>query len=200
MREDPCVPEGASNQPYDDAATRASRPCDLRQAFERCADGLWRFILVRAGGDRHAAEDLLQQTCLEAARSRKAPGDEAGCEAFLFGIARNLLRKHWRRMQRRGVALPAQDAQRGSQLAALMEAGPVAPDLLASRETRDQLMLAVTVLPAVDQQLVFAHYFDGRSQGQIAAELGISSKSVESRLYRLRTRLRAMLRGEEQTR
>jgi RNA polymerase sigma-70 factor (ECF subfamily) len=176
------------------------RPCDLRQTFERCAEGLWRFILVRAGGDRHAAEDLMQQTCLEAARSRRAPSDEAGCERFLFGIARNLLRKRWRRMKRRGVALPTQDAEIGSQLAALMEAGPLAPDQLASREVSDQLLLTITALPAADQQLLFAFYFEGRSHGQLAVELGISSKSVESRLYRLRTRLRAILRGGERDR
>lgn len=191
------VPDADRSLDSSAAHAASSRPGNLRDAFSCCADALYRFILVRACGDRHTAEDLLQQTCLEAARTRKAPDDAAGCEAFLFGIARNLLRKHWRRMKRRGLLLPQSDAELGAGLTAMMEAGPLAPEVLAGRETRDQLLLAITALPAADQQLVFAFYFDGRSYLQIAQELGSSSKSIESRLYRLRTRLRAALRGKE---
>jgi RNA polymerase sigma-70 factor (ECF subfamily) len=178
--------------------TEPSAPSgSLRRTFDICADGLYRFILVRTGGDRDAADELLQQACLEAARSRRRLLDDAERESFLFGIARNLVRKHWRRMKRRGVSLPNHDGELGSRLASQLEAGPIAPEVLARGEAVTQLMLAITALPSADQHLVFAHYFDGRSHVEIAAEMSSTTKSIESRLYRIRTRLRAMLRGKQ---
>ena len=48
-------------------------------------------------------------------------------------------------------------------------------------------------LGRADQDLFYAFYRSGRSHACIATELGTTTKSVESRLYRLRTRLRAAL-------
>ena len=134
---------------------------------------------------------------MEAAKCRRIFADGDQCEAFLFGIGRNLVRKHWRRMRRRGIALPAHDSEMGAALAEQMEAGPLPAETLARRESVNQLMLAVTALPPADQHLVCAFYFDGRSQLEIAAETESTAKGVQSRLYRIRTRLRAMLRGQE---
>jgi len=172
----------------------------LQRVFGQSADGLYRYIVVRVGGDRHAADDLIQQVCYEAARKRAVPLDDAQCEAWLFGIARNRIRKHWRRLRRRGVQLVGEDATVAGELVAAMEKGPLPPEVLSKRESIAQLMLAITALPAADQQILFAFYFDGRPQQAIAAERGLTAKSVETRLYRVRSRLRAILsenqRGE----
>ena len=48
------------------------------------------------------------------------------------------------------------------------------------------LILAVTSLTAAERDLVLAFYFDGRSQADIAADYGVSVKSVETRLDRVR--------------
>ena len=45
-------------------------------------------------------------------------------------------------------------------------------------EVSEQLLLAVTSLPADEQRLILAFYFEGRSQAQIAEELHVSAKSV----------------------
>ena len=169
----------------------------LVRAFERCSDGLYRFIVVRVGGDRHTADDLLQQTCYAAARQRRLPDQQNECEAWLFGIARNLIRKHWRSIRRRNGRVPLEDPARSRQLVEQMEGGPLPVDAIAGDEVISQLMLAVTALPAEEQRIIFAFYFEGRSQGEIAAELDVSPKSVESRLYRIRSRLRATLSGSE---
>jgi len=171
----------------------------LRRVFRKCGDGLYRFILVRIGGDRHAADDLLQQTCHEAARHRRMPNDDTECEAWLHGIARNLIRRHWRQNGRNGRVIPLEDADRSQQLVEDMESRPLPPDAFAQKESSHQLLLAVTALPGSDQRVVFAFYFEGRSQADIAAELGVTVKSVEMQLYRARQRLRASLRDIERT-
>jgi RNA polymerase sigma-70 factor (ECF subfamily) len=171
----------------------------LEQVFERGRDALYRFILVRTGMDRDASDDLLQQTCYEAARHPSPPRSPDDCEAWLRGIARNLVRRRWRTLRRAGKRVPMEDPEEGGRLADALESGPLPEQVLIRKETIEQLMLAVTSLPAADQELVFAFYFHGRSQADLAGELGVSEKAVESRLYRARSRLRTILRSPERS-
>lgn len=169
----------------------------LRRAFRSDGDGLFRFILVRLGGDRHVAEELVQETCCAAACGRNLPDDDGDCAAWLRGIARNLIRRHYRDLKRRGVSVTLEDAQMSCKLVGTMESAPIS-EADAQRESwRQQLLLAVTSLPNEEQTLVFAYYFDGRSQADIAGELNASPKSIEARLYRIRQRLRDRLRNSE---
>jgi RNA polymerase sigma-70 factor (ECF subfamily) len=171
----------------------------LRGVFEHTADGLYRYILFRVGGDRHVADDLLQQTCCEAARHRQPPVRHDDCEAWLRGIARNLVRQHWRRRAGTPRRLPLDDAGRAATLVDDMESRPLPIDSLIRQEAADQLLLAITALNAADQDLIFGFYFNGRSQAAIARELGVTEKCIESRLYRARGRLRDALRNLERS-
>lgn len=194
----PSIPSGAGPARKDGPASPDRRD-QLRRVFSNTGDALYRFILVRVGGERDAADELLQQTCHEAARSSRVPPGDAECEAWLRGVARNLIRRHWRRMKRRNGHVPIEDATLSQHLVESMESQPLPVEALGRAEAAQQLLLAVTSLPAADQQLVFAFYFEGRSQADIAREMGVSAKSVETRLYRVRSRLRAILRDIERT-
>lgn len=169
----------------------------LPQAFRNVADGLYRWILVRVGNDRHAAEDILQQTCHEAAKSLRQPIEHDKYEAWFRGIAKNLVRRHWRQSKRRGTALSLENPAVARQLAEDMESRPLPAETMIRDEVGTQLLLAVTSLPQDEQRLVFAFYFEGRSQDQIAEELHVSAKSVETKLYRIRNRLREILEDIE---
>ena len=85
------------------------------------------------------------------------------------------------------------------QLADDLESRSLPSDTMIRDEVSEQLLLAVTSLPADEQRLIFAFYFEGRSQAQIAEELHVSAKSVETKLYRVRNRLREVLRDIERT-
>lgn len=176
-----------TDQPTTDTARQR-----LERIFSDCCDGLYRFILVRVGGDRHAADELLQETCRIAAGPSALPSDDGGVEAWLGGIARNLIRKHWRDLKRERT-LRLKDVERCRQLAEDMSTRPIPPEILARRETMDLLLHAVTTLPAADQRMVFAFYFEGRSQSDIAAQAGLTVKALESKLYRIRGGLRETL-------
>jgi RNA polymerase sigma factor (sigma-70 family) len=171
----------------------------LRRVFERSAPGLYRFIYVRVGRDRHAADDLLQQTCCEAARHRRPPIDHDECEAWLRGVARNLIRRHWRTAKRWSGSSSLVDTALAERLADDLESRPLPVDALIKQESIAQLLLAITSLAAADQELILGFYFDGRSQAAIARDLNTSEKSVESRLYRARGRLRSALRNLERS-
>jgi RNA polymerase sigma-70 factor (ECF subfamily) len=171
----------------------------LARVFTDAGDGLYRFILVRVRGDRDVAADLLQQTCCEAVRHRRHPADADECEAWLRGIARNLVRRHWRRLRRTPVRVRLDDTDLGSRLAEDLASRPLPLDELIRAEVVERMLLTVTSLPAAEQELVFAYYFDGRAQAEIARELGVSEKSVECRLSRVRAKLRTALRDSERS-
>ena len=171
----------------------------LRQVLSRACGALYRFILVRVRGDRHVADELLQQTCYEAARHLHPPAGHGQCEAWLRGIARNSIRRHWRRLKRESGLLPLEDAALAGQLADDLESRPLPAEALIREESIAQLLLAITSLSAAEQSLIFAYYFDGCPQAAIAQRLGVTEKSIESRLYRVRGRLRAALRDMERS-
>lgn len=74
---------------------------------------------------------------------------------------------------------------------------PTPEGALEIKERRKNLALAVTRLSEKEKVLFYRKYYYFQSNIQIAAEMGITEKAVEGRLYRLRNRLRAMLGDEE---
>lgn len=172
------------------------QPVRLRRILMGCCAALHRYLAHRVGGDRHVADDLLQQTCFEASRCRRVPDGDDACEAWLHGIAKHLLHRHWRGQRRSRRLLSIDQPHRGRALVEAMESGPLPAEQLVANETLSRLSTAVAMLRQADRQLIFASYFEGRSHADLAMELGVSPKTVETRLYRARRRLRAALREE----
>lgn len=63
-------------------------------------------------------------------------------------------------------------------------------------EEQRALEKALSQLSSRDRQLFYRKYYYLQSTAQIAAELGITERAVEGRLYRLRKNLRKLLGGE----
>src|SRR5438093_12898768 len=83
------------------------------------------------------AEDLSQETFLRAYRAYRTLGPEANVRAWLFAIATNLTRNHFRSEKRRRVAYQAASIER-------REAAPDGPESEA-RCGEGQVVLASTV-------------------------------------------------------
>ena len=174
------------------AASRAPG-VDLREEFVRNSGTLYRFILVRVGGNRDVADELLQECCCEAARSRRLPDQSDAYPGWFAGIAKNLVRRHWRRKRLDGRRYSVNDSDVFAELAARFATEPLPPELLESKELAHGLVSAMQSLRQNDQDLLMAFYFDGRSMPEIAKELALTVKSVEGRLGRARNRLREIL-------
>ncbi len=71
-----------------------------------------------------------------------------------------------------------------------------AEDELLRRERRQRLQGALTKLPYDERLLFYRKYWYCQPTAQIAAELGLSPRAVEGRLYRLREKLRRELGGD----
>lgn len=68
--------------------------------------------------------------------------------------------------------------------------------LLLQKERERAVQTAISALPPKDKSLFYRKYYYYQSTAQIAAELGLSERAVEGRLYRIRKRLQKELGGE----
>lgn len=184
-------------EPLVDRPAPVQRPAaslhDLARVYDRVASGVYRFIFVRVGRDEHLTADLMQQLWVAAAKNARQVPD-AEMEFWLRGVARNLINTHWRRTSTRPTHVPVADAGLAGELADKLGSERLRDTDLANREIRDQLLLAITELSSEDQDLIHAHYVEGRTQVEIAEREGMSVRAIEGRLYRARGALREQLR------
>ena len=111
----------------------------------------------------------------------------------MVGIARNLIRRHWRHLRRDRRNRPLDDPATGARLLEMLESNEVDP-AAATKDATDALMLAVTALALSEQRLVLGVYFQSRSLEQLAQEERTTAKAIEARLCRIRAKLRELLR------
>ncbi len=153
---------------------------------------LLRFLAARTG-DRSEAEDLLQELWLKLIDN--PPGPVANARSYLFRAANNLAidraRQRTHAMRRDRSWLEHDDAAPvvGERPAPTAAADEV---LLAEEEAR-VLHQAVDGLPDGARRALVAFRFEGLSQGEIAARMGISRSGVEKHLALAMKRLRAHL-------
>jgi RNA polymerase sigma factor (sigma-70 family) len=107
---------------------------------------------------------------------------------WLTAIARNTALNHRKARQRQERRLTESGAEPVS---------PATPESeLLRRERAERLRAAIDALGTEERRLFYRKYYYLQSTARIAAELGLSQRAAEGRLYRLRQRLRQLL-GEE---
>ena len=76
------------------------------------------------------------------------------------------------------------------------ERGSWAASLTALTRNTAVLQRALEELPAGSRALLYRKYYYRQSTAQVAAELGLTERAVEGKLYRLKKRRRKSLGGE----
>ena len=137
-------------------------------------------------GDATVAEDLTQETLVEAWRSAKRPDDPDEQRRWLFGVARNVLLR-WRREQARyaRLHLPASEEH-----LALAAADVDLESELDDSDLVDLLDAALATLPRASRQAILLRYVDELPQADIARRLGLTEGALEGRLHRGKLALR----------
>src|SRR6476661_3568709 len=79
--------------------TAAPTEAALRAWYDESLPRVYGYLFNRCGRNAHTAEELTQQTFVEAVRSRRRPNDEP--VPWLIGIARHRLLDHFRKLERR---------------------------------------------------------------------------------------------------
>jgi RNA polymerase sigma factor (sigma-70 family) len=152
----------------------------FEQVFEQHFDGVYGYLARRIGPE--LARDLASETFAQAfAGQRKYDSDRGEPRPWLFGIAHNLLRRHYREEERR--------------LNALAKLDPSASDPAFPEEPR--LAAALAALPVEERDTLLLFAWADLSYEQIAEMLALPLGTVRSRLHRARGRLREALTQEE---
>jgi RNA polymerase sigma-70 factor, ECF subfamily len=155
--------------------------------FDLHVDAVHRYVARRVGAQ--TARDVVADT-FRIALERFGDYDPArGTErSWLFGIATNLVRRHWRTEERR---------LRTHSTAAGARSVPGDPlldveDALDARRRLDRLIDAVCRLSVEDRDLLVLVAWEGLSATEVSAVLGIPKGTVRSRLSRARSQLRTL--------
>lgn len=167
---------------------------DERSAADRAVVGrlysdhaaaLFAYLARRVG--RTLAEDLVAETFRVAIESSPTfDADRGTHRMWLFGIATNLVRRHWRTEQRRLLALERAAGQHRSivdPLIARLESTAARVD--AEREAL-LVLHVVAELPPQDRDLLILSGWEHLNSSEIGRVLGIPAPTVRSRLRRLR--------------
>jgi RNA polymerase sigma-70 factor, ECF subfamily len=148
---------------------------------------VYRFAL-RLTENREEAEDLAQETFLQAWRRRGQLRDPTAMAVWLFTIAKNLWNDRLRRKAcRPQVAGPLEDEHPSA------TAGPDY-DLMVREDLR-RVLEAMCSLPARQREVLHLCACEGLSLGEIAEVLGITSDAAKASLCEARKRLRRRFRG-----
>jgi RNA polymerase sigma-70 factor (ECF subfamily) len=129
-------------------------------------------------GDLGDAEDAVQEAFVAAIRKQRALDAVDNPEAWLRTVALNRIRGGWRHalvVRRYEVKVPGPQAG--------VEVGPEHVAIIRALADLDDQQRHVVVL----------HHLADLSVGQVAAELGVPTGTVKSRLSRARTRMAGLL-------
>lgn len=150
---------------------------------------LMRYIIAPILPDPQDREECLSEVSMRV-WSRVAQFDPArgSWTAWLTAITRNTARNYHRSAQNR------RDTQAIPEGTPAPDASPEEAILQAERSAA--LHDALARLGQNDRALFYRKYYYLQSTAQIAAELGMTVRAVEGRLYRLKKQLRRMLGGE----
>ena len=162
-------------------------PVAFRRWYERAVVVVYRYLHGRCAGDTTLAEELTQATFIQAIDRRHSYEGRAESTTWLCAIARNLLTDHYRRLDR--------DERRHMRLVVReIPNRPPQADGIRAVEDREEILVALRSLPALQRAAVVLCYVDGLSVREAASTLGRSESATESLLSRARVRLRDILR------
>lgn len=146
--------------------------------FNNYCDRLFRYLLVVTRGDEELARDLLSITMVKATRNMRPMRSDDDLWRWLTRIAWTSFIDHCRKTKRRIVTITDDSA---------------VPSIQADSDLQLALNECMSELPAEEREIVERYYLDNQSQNDLAAEMQVTRKTVETRLARIRKTLRAAI-------
>ena len=150
--------------------------------YQRSAPAL-RAYLVRVSGNPALADDLMQESYLRFLGASRPEGGEVNYRRYLYRIATNLLRDHWRR-------------PRATCIEDVPERLLVARDRLSQFDSQVMLDPAMARMRPRDRQILWLAHAEGYSHREIAQITGLRAASIRLLLFRARRKIARLLREQ----
>jgi RNA polymerase sigma-70 factor, ECF subfamily len=149
--------------------------------YARSARSLWAY-LARVSRDPGLADDLTQEAYVRFLCADHPQDGEVASRRYLFKIATNLLRDHWRRPQSSSIDdLPEHTFAASSSEAQCHSIAMLGPAMAQMRPR--------------DRQILWLAYAEGYSHHEIAQITGLASASIRLLLFRARRKMARLLRS-----
>jgi RNA polymerase sigma-70 factor (ECF subfamily) len=163
-----------------DRRTSAMDEQEFRLFYDRTARPL-RAYLIGSCGNPSLADDLLQESYFRLIRADFRANDDEHRKNYLFKIATNLVRDHYRRHRPETPEFPE-----------LATGG----DLGREVATRSDLLLVLSELKPRERELLWLAYVEGMSHKEIASALGLKAGSIRPLLFRARKHMASVMRAK----
>ena len=175
---------------------QAGHDAALNDLMARHATPVFHF-LCRMTGNEEDANDLAQETFVRVFKSCKSFRSSERFSTWLFTIAANLGRNHFRwRSRHPNVSMDAEKSETSQTLGSTLPANSPAPSEVAlAGERAAAVRQAVQGLPEDLREAIVLCEWEERSVAEAATILEATPKAVESRLYRARGILRERLKN-----
>ena len=173
----------------------AGHDAALNDLMERHATAVFQF-LCRMVGNEEDANDLAQETFVRVFRARAQFQLSDKFSTWLYTIAANLARNHFRwRARHPAISLETSAGDPEQTLENVLPAcGPSPGEQAADAERAATVRAAVAGLPEDLREAIVLCEWEELSLAEAAAILETTPKAVESRLYRARNVLRNRLK------
>ncbi len=149
---------------------------------------LLRYVAAPILGDDAAVSDCVSEVYLRVLeRCTQFDPERGSLSAYLTAITRNIALNIARRGRKESPHELREDTP---------DPAPTPEERLLLAERKAALDRALQTLSCSDRVLFYRKYYYMQPMRQIAAELGMTERAAEGRLYRIRRRLRELLGGE----
>jgi RNA polymerase sigma-70 factor, ECF subfamily len=158
-------------------------PTAFRRWYDDAVVRVYGYLHGRCGGDADLAEELTQQTFIQAVRHWRSFDGRSDTVTWLCSIARYRLVDHYRqidRQQRRHLRLVVRELT-------IDDGG-----FQGSRDDREAVLAALRALPELHRAALVLRFVDGLSVREVADALGRSEDATESLIRRAKDRFRAI--------
>ena len=151
---------------------------------------LMRYVIAPILPDPQDREECLSEVSMRVwSRIEQFDPARGSWTAWLTAITRNTARNFRRSAQSRGDTEPLPEGAPSP--------GASPEETLLQAERSAAVHNALRRLSPGDRALFYRKYYYLQSTAQIASELGMTTRAVEGKLYRLKKQLRRMLGGED---
>lgn len=180
------------SQIHPDRQASAGQPdhAAFASAYARFAPGIRRFFEKRSRGRRGLAEELAQQTWSEVwqlIHNGRYDPDRAALSTLAYAVAQHVWLRHTHARPAATGPLPQHEARASDPASAIAHA-----ELLDALRDCLNAIAGETALDAVDRQIVTG-IARGRTERELAGELGLAPSSINARKQIAYARLRRCL-------
>ena len=167
------------------AAARNGDPDAWDALFRRYQLPLYVYVveLVR---NEQTALDIVQEAFINATKHLRSLRDDAKFGSWLFSIAHQKCRQHWRKPQREHIPPDEDSVEPGTD-------EDTGADLLIRREEEKEFMSLLNQLPEIHRSVLLLHFLEEFPLHEIARITGVSTGTVKSRLHYAKKHLRKLM-------